>query len=237
VSPVLSGAFLRPAPAGWLLLRRHVRRTVQRGTGYQRAQADVAARLMDALAGSRTIAAAGTVEQEIERVLRPVPELSRHGYGLWDSQRRVAFSTGLLAPATQIAVLAAAGHCLSRGTVSTGELVAALGYTALADAPLSGGQRQRLGLARALAPDCRLLVLDDATSSLDTATEARLLAAMNVSHRGRTRLVVTRRTSLAAQADAVAWLEDGRIRALAPHHRLWRIPAYRRIFTGTPTEP
>ncbi|QCX82789.1 Alpha-hemolysin translocation ATP-binding protein HlyB (plasmid) [Streptomyces sp. YIM 121038] len=415
LAPELAVAFLVTTPVGWLLLRRHLQCTVRRGKGYQSVQADVTARLLDALAGSRTIAAAGTVEQEIERVLRPVPELSRHGRALWDCQRRVAWSTGLLAPAIQITVLTVAGHQLSTGTLSTGEVIAALGYTVLGlggfgaaqslldlararagqarvsevlgsplapaglcglqpglgrveirgvtvrrsgravldgldlilpagtctalvgssgsgrslfaavasgllvpeqglvlldgvpvneirpselrtavscafadpeltgatvldaitaaaqpvsaaearraartaqadlfirrlpagyetpltDVPLSGGQWQRLGLARALARDCRLLVLDDAMSSLDTATEASVLNAMGLSHGDRTRLVVTQRTYTAARADTVAWLDEGRIRALAPHRELWRIPAYRLIFTGMgdPAEP
>ncbi|MFD7133060.1 ABC transporter ATP-binding protein [Streptomyces sp. NPDC059894] len=409
LAPELAAAFLVTAPAGWLLLRRQLRHTVSRGEGYQSAQAAVAARLLDALAGHRTIAAAGTVEREIERVLRPVPELSRHGRALWDSQRRVAWSTGLLAPATQITVIAVAGYELSTGALGPGDLVAALGYatlglggfgtaqslldlararagrgrvqevlavprqppglrglppgpgrvelrgitvrtpggtvldeldlvlpargcvalvgrsgagtsllaavaggllnpdrgtvlldgvpldeisptdlraavsyafcdphltgptvldalraaadplpedrvraaaraaqadafvrrlpagyhTPLDDAPLSGGQRQRLGLARALARDSRLLVLDDATSSLDSATEAAVLRALDDSHKDRTRLVVTRRTATAARADLVAWLHEGRVRALAPHHALWDVPAYRSMFRGT----
>ncbi|WP_307839431.1 ABC transporter ATP-binding protein, partial [Streptomyces sp. MBT97] len=131
LAPELAAAFLVTAPAGWLLLRRQLRRTVRRGEGYQEAQAAVAARLLDALAGRRTIAAAGTVDREIERVLGPVPELSRHGRALWDSQRRVAWSTGLLAPATQITVIAVAGYELSTGTLGAGDLVAALGYATL----------------------------------------------------------------------------------------------------------
>ncbi|WP_247194819.1 ABC transporter transmembrane domain-containing protein [Streptomyces scabiei] len=98
LAPELAAAFLITAPAGWLLLRRHLRRTVRRGEGYQSAQAAVATHLLNALAGRRTIAAAGTLECEIERVLRPLPELGRHGRALWDSQRRVSWSTGLLAP-------------------------------------------------------------------------------------------------------------------------------------------
>ncbi|WP_308061564.1 ATP-binding cassette domain-containing protein [Streptomyces scabiei] len=105
------------------------------------------------------------------------------------------------------------------------------GYdTLLTDAPLSGGQRQRLGLARALARDGRLLVLDDAMSSLDSAAEAAVLRALDGPYGDRTRLVVTRRTAAAARADLVAWLHEGRVAALAPHHELWQLPAYRALF-------
>jgi ATP-binding cassette, subfamily B, bacterial len=105
------------------------------------------------------------------------------------------------------------------------------GYdTPLAQAPLSGGEVQRLGLARAVSGDAQLIILDDATSSLDTATEAQVSVAMTDRLAGRTRLIVTHRAATAARADLVAWLADGRIRALAPHADLWRDPAYRAAF-------
>jgi len=107
------------------------------------------------------------------------------------------------------------------------------GYdTALDGAPLSGGEMQRLGLARAFAraADARLLVLDDATSSLDTVTEMLVSRTVTERLRGRTRLIVAHRATTAARADLVAWLDEGRIRALAPHDRLWRDPYYRSLF-------
>ncbi|HEY1178022.1 MAG TPA: ABC transporter ATP-binding protein [Phytomonospora sp.] len=110
------------------------------------------------------------------------------------------------------------------------------GYdTPLAAAPLSGGETQRLGLARALARDGTLLVLDDATSSLDTATEAQVAETLTAAAAGRTRLIVAHRAATAARADLVAWLENGRVRALAPHRRLWtEEPAYREVFADLP---
>jgi ATP-binding cassette subfamily B protein len=104
------------------------------------------------------------------------------------------------------------------------------GYrTPLVDTPLSGGETQRLGLARAFAAE-RLLILDDATSSLDTATEHRITGAVVGRAGERTRLVVTHRTAAAARADLVAWLDGGRLRGLAPHRRLWADPDYRAVF-------
>ncbi|WP_406063552.1 ABC transporter ATP-binding protein [Micromonospora sp. NBC_00860] len=104
------------------------------------------------------------------------------------------------------------------------------GYrTPLVDTPLSGGETQRLGLARAFAAE-RLLILDDATSSLDTATEHRITEAVLGRAGGRTRLVVTHRTAAAAAADLVAWLDGGRLRGLAPHRQLWADPDYRAVF-------
>ncbi|MEV4259265.1 ABC transporter ATP-binding protein, partial [Spirillospora sp. NPDC049652] len=114
------------------------------------------------------------------------------------------------------------------------------GYaTALADAPMSGGERQRLGIARALAQGKRLLVLDDATSSLDTVTEREIGAALAGAADGRTRLLVAHRVATAAEADQVIWLDDGRVRAQAPHRDLWRDhPDYRALFaeSAAPSE-
>ncbi|GAA5161827.1 ABC transporter ATP-binding protein [Amycolatopsis dongchuanensis] len=104
------------------------------------------------------------------------------------------------------------------------------GYdTPLAEAPLSGGEAQRLGLARAFVRRPRVLVLDDATASLDTVTESLVDGAIRES--GSTRVVVTRRPTTAARADLVLWLESGAVRAAAPHDVLWREPDYRAIFT------
>lgn len=105
------------------------------------------------------------------------------------------------------------------------------GYaTACADAPRSGGESQRLGLARAFAHGGRLLVLDDALSSLDTVTEAQITEALTGSGATGTRLLVAHRAATAARADAVAWLDEGRIRAVGPHAELWRLPGYRAVF-------
>ncbi|MFI6707998.1 ATP-binding cassette domain-containing protein [Nonomuraea sp. NPDC050478] len=107
------------------------------------------------------------------------------------------------------------------------------GYdTPLDAAPMSGGERQRLGLARAFARGERLLVLDDATSSLDTVTERQVSLALTADPRGRTRIVVAHRLATAARADQVVWLHDGALRAVAPHHDLWPDPDYRAVFQG-----
>ncbi|MEU4495522.1 ABC transporter ATP-binding protein [Streptomyces sp. NPDC023998] len=96
--------------------------------------------------------------------------------------------------------------------------------------PLSGGEAQRLGLARAFAHPGRLLVLDDATSSLDSATELKVSHALWHGSVARTRLIIAHRASTAARADLVVWLEEGRVRAMAPHAELWRRPEYRAVF-------
>lgn len=105
------------------------------------------------------------------------------------------------------------------------------GYaTPAADAPFSGGERQRIGLARAIAHGGRLLLLDDATSSVDSVTELQIDKALRDGLRGTTRIILTHRASVAARADLVAWIEGGRLRALGPHGDLWRVREYRTLF-------
>ncbi|MEW1777285.1 ABC transporter ATP-binding protein [Streptomyces sp. NPDC086777] len=108
--------------------------------------------------------------------------------------------------------------------------------TRLTDAPRSGGESQRLGLARAFAHPGRLLILDDALSSLDTVTEHRVTAALLAPGPGPTRLIVAHRPSTAAKADAVAWLDGGRVRAVGTHAELWRDPEYRAVFGARAAE-
>ncbi|WP_406497375.1 ABC transporter ATP-binding protein/permease [Streptomyces sp. NBC_01604] len=113
------------------------------------------------------------------------------------------------------------------------------GYDTLcADAPRSGGESQRLGLARAFAHGGRLLILDDALSSLDTVTEAHITQALVSGGRCGTRLLIAHRAATAARADAVAWLDGGRVRAVGPHEELWRDAGYRAVFgeSGQSTE-
>ncbi|SCK40937.1 ABC transporter ATP-binding protein [Streptomyces sp. WMMB 322] len=113
------------------------------------------------------------------------------------------------------------------------------GYGAACETtPLSGGERQRLGLARAFVHEGRLLILDDATSSLDTVTELHVTEALfGPATTARTRLVVTHRASTAARADFAAWLDEGRVRAVGPHEELCRLPGYRALFTGEANGP
>jgi ATP-binding cassette subfamily B protein len=401
----LTVAFLAALPVVAGLSRVLLRRLSDLYVDYDSTVARVAARLTDALAGARTIRAAGTADREVARVLAPLPELDRAGRAQWALQRRASWQVGLLSPLVRITVLATAGFELAGGRISAGEFVAAGSYAALAgglldqvaaalglaqvlagtrrladvltlpvppagrqrpaaggaltfagvtcgrpdrpalhgldlrvpagaavavvgrsgsgkstlaqlagrlidpaagsvllggrplpefapaelrrrvayaferpellgstvaecigygrpDAglaeiraaarlaavdgfvsrlpdgyhtrldrlPLSGGERQRLGLARAFLQGSDLLILDDATSSLDTATEARVSAALAAHAAGRTRLIVAHRVTTAARADLVAWLDAGRLRGFGPHRELWADPDYRALF-------
>jgi ATP-binding cassette subfamily B protein len=78
---------------------------------------------------------------------------------------------------------------------------------------LSGGQRQRLAIARALVIDPRILILDDATASVDATTEAKIRAGLAEAMRGRTTIIIAHRLSTIALADEVVVLEHGRIAA------------------------
>jgi ATP-binding cassette, subfamily B, bacterial len=411
IDPWLAVAFAVGLPVIVLVLRRLSRDSTRVGTDYGHAQGAIAARLLDALGGARTIAAAGTLDRERERILAPLPVLRAHGYATWRVQARAAAQGMIIAPVLQVIVLAVAGLELARHHITAGDLVAASQYALLAvgigastgmvarlgrargaaarvagllavpvtrygttelpaTAPgagelsmrgvtvqrggdvilrgldltvpggtvvalvgksgagkstvaelagrladpdagsvtldgtelselteaslrtavvyaferphlfgatvgeaigfgphelsgnvtraaaqdgqaevfinrlpgafgmkmaslaLSGGEVQRLGLARAFAhaATARLLVLDDATSSLDTVTEMLIARALTERLAGQTRLIVAHRLATAAQADLVAWVSGGRIRALDRHEALWREAEYRALF-------
>lgn len=398
----LAAAFLAGVSLVVLVLRTFTRRTTAIVTSYQRIQGRIATRLTESLAGSRTIAAAGTVEREEERVLEPLPELHGQGKRTWEMLSSTSAQAAVVGPLVLVAVLAAGGLSLYAGRISAGELFAASQYavigaglggltgvfgtlarskagtvragevltvepvrygdsalpngkgklelravtaradgavlldrvdltvpggstvavvgqsgagksvlaalaarlrepdegqvlldgvplgelshaelhrsvacaferpvlvgatiaeaiapgldrplvhdaarsvhahefisrlpdgydTKLSDAPMSGGELQRLGLARAWHAE-RLLVLDDATSSLDMVTEMQIGNTLVDEADERTRLIVTHRAATAARADLVVWLDGGRLQAIGPHEQLWESAEYRAVF-------
>lgn len=384
----LAAVFAVSVPLAMLLVRSHMQLTADDVLAYQEVSGEISARLVDAVAGRHTIAAAGIADRESGRVLQPLPRLAAAGGGMWRTQAKMMWRAGLLLPAVELAVLVAAGFGILQGRLSTGDVLAALGYTALgmgivgqipqltalertrasatriaevldtppaprptpqpsdgsielrnvsingvlhdvsltipegafaavvgssgagkstlaavlgglsavddgdiardgqvgyaferpallgttigrsigygtdadeiqvrdaavaaqvhdalirlpqgyetplSDAPLSGGEAQRIGLARAIVRDPQVLVLDDATASLDTVTEAKVDKALTTALPGRTRVVVTHRPATAARADVVVWLENGRVRGTGTHAELWDDEDYRAVFTG-----
>lgn len=409
IDPWLAVVFVAALPVLAAALRVFVRDASDTTVRYQRAQGAITARLLDALAGARTIAAAGTRDQEAARILVPLAEVRRHGRASWRIQARIAAQGSLIVPLLQSLVLAAAGIELAAHRISPGELLAASQYavlgagvgaaigrlgqlsrarggarraaellaerpsargsnslpagpgclqlssvtvragelildgidvtvpggcvvavvgrsgagkslfaalagrlldpdrgdvrldgvplasldtgqlrravvyafdrpalfgrtpreaimfgvtrpaadlvlsaardaaaldflrrlpsgldTALEEAPMSGGEVQRIGLARAFAhaDQARVLILDDAMSSLDSITEQQVAAALTSRLGGRTCLIIAHRATTAARADLVAWLDGGKLRALRPHRELWADPRYRAIFTA-----
>lgn len=417
IDPWLAVAFCAGVPLVAKVLRSFMRDTSDAYLEYQRTQGTIIAHLLATVTGARTIAAAGTRNREIERVLQPLPTLRAQGERTWRIQGRIQSQSSLIIPVLQVLVVAVGGFELSQGRVSPGGLLAAAQYAALgagigaavgqlsrlargrsgatraaellavkepvsgteplpegrgriefrgvsvrngdstaieeldlvipagfdvavvgrsgagkstlaalagrltdpdrgevlldgvplkhldlpelraavtyvferpallgrtvrdmigfglprrptyeevtaaaesaralqflrrlperdltilSKVPLSGGERQRLGLARAMAraQRSRVLVLDDATSSLDTVTTMEVNRALTGPHGDRTKIIVTHRAATAADADLVAWLEGGRLRRLGPHAELWRDPGYRAVFgTDQPGDP
>jgi len=96
---------------------------------------------------------------------------------------------------------------------------------------LSGGQRQRLALARAFLTDPRILILDDSTSAIDSATEDKIQRAIFAAARGRTTLLITHRLSQIRWADLILVIRKGKIAAMGSHDELMKTSeAYSRIF-------
>ena len=96
---------------------------------------------------------------------------------------------------------------------------------------LSGGQRQRIAIARALVMDPRILILDDATASVDATTEARIRTGLTEAMRGRTTIIIAHRLSTIALADEIVVLEHGRMAARGTQDELLGISSvYREIY-------
>lgn len=89
---------------------------------------------------------------------------------------------------------------------------------------LSGGQRQRLAIARALVRDPKILILDEATSSLDTVAEREVQAALNEARQGRTALVIAHRLSTIRHADHIVVLDGGRVAQQGTWEELEKTP-------------
>jgi ATP-binding cassette subfamily B protein len=117
----------------------------------------------------------------------------------------------------QLAELACMTEELARFPAGFDQLIGERGVT------LSGGQRQRTCIARALARDPRVLILDDALSAVDTETEARLIANLRSAGRGRTVVIAAHRLSSVARADRIVVLaRDGSVEAQGTHAELVR---------------
>jgi ATP-binding cassette subfamily B protein len=96
---------------------------------------------------------------------------------------------------------------------------------------LSGGQRQRIALARAFLTDPSILILDDSTSAIDSATEDQIQQAIFKAAEGRTTIIITHRLSQIRWADLIIVLRKGGIAAIGSHEDLMRTSnAYQRIF-------
>ena len=97
---------------------------------------------------------------------------------------------------------------------------------------LSGGQRQRLALARAFLTDPSILILDDSTSAIDSATEDQIQSAIREASKGRTTFLITHRLSQIRWADLIVVLRQGQVTDVGNHDDLMENSlAYKRIFS------
>ncbi|MPM96036.1 putative ABC transporter ATP-binding protein [bioreactor metagenome] len=98
---------------------------------------------------------------------------------------------------------------------------------------LSGGQKQRLCIARALVKNPKILILDDSTSAVDTATDAAIRAAFTEKHGDATTIIIAQRITSVMDADRIVVLQDGAIDGVGTHEELMQTnEIYRDVYTS-----
>ena len=85
---------------------------------------------------------------------------------------------------------------------------------------MSGGQRQRLCIARALIKDPKILILDDSTSAVDTATDRKIKQGLRVTKANTTKLIIAQRISSVQDADKIIVIDNGKINGIGTHDEL-----------------
>jgi ATP-binding cassette subfamily B protein len=169
IDPWLCATFVAGMPIFMLAPRAFARDASQIATTrYRAVQGSIAERLLDALAGARTIAAAGTTQREARRILCSVPELHRQGVAMWRAQTRMTAQDLVLVSLLEVAVLAVAGVLLAHGRISPGALIAASQYVLLASGA-GGAVSGMTRLVRSRAAAIRIAeILDERPVSYGT---------------------------------------------------------------------
>ncbi|HTU15486.1 MAG TPA: ABC transporter ATP-binding protein [Solirubrobacterales bacterium] len=177
------------------------------------------ARLYDPTEGTVSIDGADLRSIDIDSLRRHTAYVSEDSFLFGDTiANNIAYARADATPeeVRRAAVLAQADGFIDELPDGYGTVVGERGLT------LSGGQRQRVAIARALLADPRILILDDATSSLDATTEQAIRSGLAEAMKGRTTFVIGHRLSTISLADEIILMENGRITDRGTHDELLR---------------
>jgi ATP-binding cassette subfamily B protein len=219
--PVLTGVDLTIAPGRTVALIGHT------GSG-KTTLTSLIPRFYDATAGRVLVDGVDVRDVQLTSLRRAIGVISQDPFLFSATVREnIAFGRGDLADdeVVRAAHAAQAHEFIDRLPKGYDTVIGERGIT------LSGGQRQRIAIARALAVDPRILILDDATASVDATTEARIRAGLREAMANRTTVIIAHRLSTIALADEIVVLDDGRIAARGTHEELLHTsPIYREIY-------
>jgi ABC-type multidrug transport system fused ATPase/permease subunit len=208
--PVLQGVDLELEPGTTVALIGHT------GAG-KTTLASLVPRFYDVTAGRVTLDCVDVRELQLASLRRSIGVIAQDPFLFSATIREnIAFgSPDATDEAVEAAARAAQAHeFVERLPDGYDTLVGERGVT------LSGGQRQRVAIARALVLDPRILILDDATASVDATTEARIRFGLREAMRGRTTIIIAHRLSTIALADEIVVLDGGRVAARGSHEDL-----------------